>query len=121
MEPGFHSWLATLIDERYPSRRAFTRAAEPERDENSAQAYLAEVLKRRRPPPLDRAAAWADALELDAAARRLFLDLAAVEHLPENVRARFRDLAMAAPRPGAGEGERRRRLRAAERLMGYDP
>lgn len=116
MIESFPSLLARLIEERFPSRRAFARAAEPERDENTAQAYLAGVLKGRRPPPLDRIDNWATALCLAGRPRQHFLDLAMIEHLPPAARPRFLALLAADERNEALET----RLRAAESGRAWD-
>ena len=120
MSTAFRDWLQRLVAARFPSRRAFVRVAESGRDENTAQASLAVVLKGRRPPPLERIADWADALDLAPEDRRLFLDLAAVEHLPASVRDRFRELVLAAPSEPAADAASRRRMQAAERRLTYD-
>lgn len=77
---AFADFLRQRILARYPSLRAFVRAAEPQRSEDAAVAYLSKVLKGRKPPPLERVGAWADALALTGHERAAFIEDAHVAH-----------------------------------------
>lgn len=86
----FTTWLKSLIDGKFPnSYRSFIRAAESGRDEDSGVAYLSKVLAGKKPPPLDRVAAWAEALGLTAEDRALFIVLAHLAHGPEIIEAEY--------------------------------
>ena len=99
-EPGYErhvptAFAAILIQEiahHFPSRRSFVRAAEPTANENSAAGYLSQVIAGKKPPPMDRVEAWADALDLKGRERDRFIDLACIAHLPTNVQGRFEAL-----------------------------
>lgn len=88
---AFVTWLKSLIDDKFESRRAFIRAAEGQKREEVGQGYLGQVLrdKNPKPPPLERIEAWANALGLKDADLQRFIDLAAIAHLPEEVQPRF--------------------------------
>lgn len=81
--------LKDLIPTRFRSRRAFIRAAEPKANQDGAQAYLTRVLTGAKPPPIERIEAWATALRLTGDERRRFTALAAIAHIPEEVRPQF--------------------------------
>jgi hypothetical protein len=51
--------------------------------------FVNMVIRRKATPPPDRIEGWADALGLVGDERAVFLDLAAMEHLPADVRPRF--------------------------------
>ena len=83
---AFPTIALRLITAHYPSRRAFVRVAQPDDDEDSAQAYLALVLHGKRPPPLDHLEAWATALDLVNAEREAFIQSGYLAHAPPFVR-----------------------------------
>jgi hypothetical protein len=85
----FAALLTKLVDAKFDSRRAFIRAAESRAAEHSAQAYLSQVVAGKKPPPIERIDAWADALELKAKDRERFIDLACIAHLPLAVQPHF--------------------------------
>jgi hypothetical protein len=89
VQPSFGVHLAKLIDATFPSRRAFIRAAENGRKENSAQGYLSHVISGTRPPPVARLDAWIKALGLNEAEREHFLNLASLAWLPPELRPRI--------------------------------
>lgn len=89
MKSTFAGILAKRIDAMFDSRRAFIRAAEPKANENAAQSYLSQVIAGKKPPPIDRIDAWADALELKDKERDHFIDLACLAHLPIEVQPHF--------------------------------
>jgi hypothetical protein len=89
VQRDFRDWLKERVDGLYKSRRDFIRTAEPGADEDAAQAYLAKVLNGTRPPPLAKAAQWAEKLKLTKAEKQHFLDLAAIANLPPEARPRF--------------------------------
>ena len=76
MAETFPNCLKRLIDARFKSRREFIRAAQPQASVDGGQGYLSQVLSGKKPPPMNRLPAWADALELTADARQQFFDLA---------------------------------------------
>lgn len=86
MVPAFATHLRALIAAAYPSLRAFVRAAEPERNEDAAVAYLSKVLQGQKPPPLERIEAWADALRLRGTGRQRFIEDAHLLHATPLVR-----------------------------------
>ena len=47
------------------------------------------IIKRKATPPMDRIEGWAEALGLTGDDRTVFLDLAALAHLPSEVQVRF--------------------------------
>jgi transcriptional regulator with XRE-family HTH domain len=55
--------------------------------------WVQQIREGRKTPPLERMEHWANVLDLHGEQRQLFLDLAAVMHLPETHRARFIRLA----------------------------
>lgn len=79
----FGGFLAERIERARLTRIAFAKAI------GSSSGFMTDVIKGRRTPPLDRLDAWADVLGLDGQERTLFLDLAALAHLPDEVRPRF--------------------------------
>lgn len=85
---AFSQLLSTLITTKFESRRAFVRATNA-KNEDAAQSYVTQVLKKTKPPPLDRLDSWANALELYGEERQNFMDLAAIAHLPVVVQPRF--------------------------------
>lgn len=89
MPTAFAKFLVRAIDDRFESRRAFLRAAEPKSNENGSNAYLSQVISGKKPPPIDRITAWAAALELKGIELERFLDLACIAHLPGEVQPRF--------------------------------
>lgn len=50
---------------------------------------LSGIIHDRRSPPPEKLEEWAETLELDGVERQVFMDLAALRHLPEEFRARF--------------------------------
>ncbi len=86
---AFSTLLKSKIDARFESRRAFIRAAEPKANEDGAVSYLSRVIANKKPPPMDRLAAWAKALELRGIELERFLDLACIAHLPSDAQPRF--------------------------------
>lgn len=80
MSTAFAVSLRQQILARYASLRAFVRAAEADRSEDTAVAYLSKVLNGRKPPPLERVDAWADALRLTGAERVAFIEDAHLVH-----------------------------------------
>lgn len=76
MAETFPDYLKRLIDARFKSRRDFIKAAQPHANVDGAQGYLSQVLSRKKPPPMNRLQAWADALGLSADTRQQFFDLA---------------------------------------------
>lgn len=89
VDSAFVFMIKPLISSKFKSRRAFVRVAEPANDEESSQAYLGSVIAGKRPVPLDRVEAWADALDLKGNDRRRFLLLAAITHIPKPWQADF--------------------------------
>lgn len=87
MSTAFASHLRQRILARYASLRAFVRAAEPDRSEDTAVAYLSKVLSGHKPPPLDRVEAWAEALHLTGPDRATFIEDAHLEHATPLVQA----------------------------------
>lgn len=85
----FAAWLAELIDAKFESGRAFIRAGEPGRNEDSGAAYLSKVLDEVKPAPLERVGGWADALGLEGEDRAFFLTLAALTHAPDVVESEY--------------------------------
>jgi hypothetical protein len=85
----FPDMLKRLVGARFSSARAFVRAAYPPAEEGAGSAYVSQVIKGAKPPPLDRLDTWADALGLNGTDRVTFIDLAALAHLPDSVRGRF--------------------------------
>lgn len=83
----FADFLRQRILTRYASLRAFVRAAESQRSEDVAVAYLSKVLRGRKPPPLDRIEAWAEALALTGAERETFIEDAHLAHATPVVQA----------------------------------
>lgn len=55
----------------------------------SPAGWVQQIREGHKTPPLDRMPKWADALRLTGARRALFLDLAAIAHLPPSARQRF--------------------------------
>lgn len=86
----FGRYLENLVLDRFGSRRKFIIAAEGEDRAQAGVSYFSQVVAGKKPPPLHRLEAWADALGLQGAERERFVDLACIEHLPEEVRPRFR-------------------------------
>ena len=68
------------------------RKCETEDTESSASAYLALVLAEKRPAPLDKIEAWANALDLTGPEREQFLALALLTHIPSNWRNKAPEL-----------------------------
>ena len=91
MPTQFTTWLKSLLEANFKSHRAFIRAAERGRDENSGVAYLSKVLAGQKPPPIDRVAEWAAALGLKGEERERFIELAELDHAPEAVAKRYLD------------------------------
>jgi hypothetical protein len=85
----FLIYLKRLIDDRFKSRRAFVRAAEPEGNEDSLVSQLSKVLEGKRPPPLNRIEAWADALGLTGADKESLINRATLENLHPEIRSRY--------------------------------
>ncbi len=85
----FAVMLKPLMDAKFPSGRAFIRAAERGRDEDSGAAYLSKVLAGTKPAPLERVEGWANALNLTGTERAHFLSLAELSHGPETVEAEY--------------------------------
>jgi hypothetical protein len=86
MALAFAQYLRERIDARFPSLRAFVRVAESDRSEDAAVAYLSKVLKGRKPPPLERIEAWAEALALHGSERERFIEDAHLVHATPLVR-----------------------------------
>ncbi|MBA3684181.1 MAG: hypothetical protein H0W72_02955 [Planctomycetes bacterium] len=89
MPRQFAVMLKPLMDAKFPSGRAFIRAAERGRDEDSGAAYLSKVLAGTKPAPLERVEGWANALNLTGTERAHFLSLAELSHGPETVEAEY--------------------------------
>ncbi len=87
----FPELLESLIQARFGSRRLFIEKAQPEANQAGALSYLSQVLTRKRPPPPEHLTPWADALGLKGLKREEFLILAALEHIPVELRDRVRD------------------------------
>lgn len=85
---AFAQLLASLIKSVHAGNKsAFLRAA---RDTTSgASSYLGQVLRDKKPPPMERIERWADAVKLQGSERTRFLDLAAIAHMPDVVQSRF--------------------------------
>lgn len=90
--PAFGNHLNTLINKGFDSRRAFVRSVGGFSSEDAGVSHVSQVIASKRPPPLDRLDAWADALKLEGAAREHFWNLATLAHLPELVRGRFEQM-----------------------------
>lgn len=88
----FPELLESLIQERFGSRRLFVEKAQPDANQAGALSYLSQVLTRKRPPPPEHLTPWADALGLKGAKREEFLILAGLDHIPDVLRTRVRDL-----------------------------
>jgi transcriptional regulator with XRE-family HTH domain len=78
-----------------------------------SRPFLSQIANRKSPPPLDRMEKWADTLELEGDERDYFLDLAALELVPERCKrlfdprtAGFRAIQSAISRDMAASGER---------------
>ncbi len=119
----FVSRLRTMIDSQFKSRRAFVRAVTPgakdnNAPENRAQAYLGQVLRGRKPPPLQLVPIWAETLGLRGLDAERFWDLAAIDHLPIEARPRFLQLISRARSdpPAAAESDEAL-IRAAEQAL----
>jgi transcriptional regulator with XRE-family HTH domain len=80
---SFGSLLNSLLERRAYSTRAFARAVK------SSKSSISGITNGERTPPLDRLEKWCDVLGLRGAERQLFLDLAALAHLPHDAQPRF--------------------------------
>jgi transcriptional regulator with XRE-family HTH domain len=80
---SFGSMLASLLERRAFSTRSFARAVK------SSKSSISGITNGERTPPLDRLEKWCDVLGLRGADRQLFLDLAALAHLPHEAQPRF--------------------------------
>ena len=60
----FGGLLGQYINSKYASKRAFARAAEPERNEAGTASYISKVIRGLEPPPMARVYLWASALSL---------------------------------------------------------
>ncbi len=56
---------------------------------NAPAGWVQQIREGKKTPPLDRMEEWVQVLELTGLQRALFLDLAAIQHIPEIGRARF--------------------------------
>lgn len=74
----FGDLLKALWQERGLHQAEFCRRV------GAPAGWVQQIREAKKSPPLDRMPQWADVLELTAARRRLFLDMAAVMHLPEH-------------------------------------
>jgi transcriptional regulator with XRE-family HTH domain len=54
-----------------------------------SHGFVGLLTNQRRTPPLDQVPQWADRLGLHGDERRLFIDYAALAHLPDSVREQF--------------------------------
>jgi hypothetical protein len=85
----FVKWLDDLISAKFKSRRAFIREVVPASQEDSAQAYLGQVMAGKKPPPLEYIDKWADALGIKGTERQRFIHLAITAHIPREFQAVF--------------------------------
>lgn len=112
VQTAFGLMLKRLIVARYESLRAFVRAAQPDAQEESASSYLSKAISGARPASLDLAEIWARALKITGREKELFMDLAAIAHLPGVVQPRFIELidkiALIETRQNAVEARRQR-------------
>jgi hypothetical protein len=114
----FRLLLNRLIAERFPSRRAFLRAAWSDDDgRDSASSWLSKILAGRCAVPLDRLPAWADALGLNGEERERFILAGQLSACPPTIAAEF--LRMRAQLQMLNQTSPRRR--AAEPQADYDP
>ncbi len=80
---SFGSLLESFLERREFSTRSVARAVK------SSKSSISGITNGDRTPPLDRLDKWCDVLGLRGAERQLFLDLAALAHLPHDALPRF--------------------------------
>jgi transcriptional regulator with XRE-family HTH domain len=85
-ENPFGDMLTRLWEERGIHQAEFCRRI------HAPAGWVQQIREGKKSPPLGRVSKWADVLDLTGPKRALFLDLAAVMHLPREVRAHFAEL-----------------------------
>jgi transcriptional regulator with XRE-family HTH domain len=75
--------LGRLLEEQQFTVRSFGEAVK------LSKSSVSGIVQGIRTPPLESLYSWCDTLKLEGPARRRFLDLAALAHLPDAVRPRF--------------------------------
>lgn len=85
--PRFGPLLARHLDEAGLSQSAFARAT------GSNQSFVSQVVRGIRKPPITKLPAWARSLRLRGEDRRDFIEAGELEHAPDAVQRRYRQLA----------------------------
>jgi transcriptional regulator with XRE-family HTH domain len=80
---SFGDYLKQLLESRQLTVSGWARKV------GITQGFASNLLAGRRSPAMEDIERWADSLELSGRDRRLFLDLAAISHLPKEAQARF--------------------------------
>lgn len=83
---AFGDILLGFIVSRLGSQSAFARAI------GRSSAFVNQICRSKRTPPLDEVESWAKTLSLSGLDRERFINLAALAHLPRPVAERFESL-----------------------------